>query len=518
MLQPSARVVKQVRFKDRLDRQSRELAGLKEELSRKTEELERLNALRTVLFVSPAAENLSQQIESLSKEREELAGRVASLTRELETLGVMREELMAQGEATVDLIGVPGGVFPTEPAGYMLSRPGLLILAATLFLSLWFKQVAIAMLVALAVSAAGLAKFWSRFSLIPHHCLRRLSEKRAFPGESIELRLKVTNRKILPLPWLQVEDEAPLALAEGIPSLVAKNDSYVISSAAMVGWYSSISWRYQLHCRKRGYYQLGPVTLTSGDIIGFYPRSEYRREIDHVIVYPKLYPVGDLYLPSVQPMGEAKAPRYIFEDPTRPIGVRDYSYQDSLKYIHWKASARHQQLKVKVFEPTTTLKVVFFLAVESFAVDGEDDFELGISAAASLARYLIEHRSAAGLFVNSPLVDGSGPVRLLPGGDKAHLVGLLEGLAKVTHFPTLPFAEFLQDEQAGLPWGTTIVLILAEVGEDLAQLLTSLRKKGHKILVLQVGNAPDSGVRAGVPLCRVRHPDDLTSLEFKEIA
>jgi len=47
-----------------------------------------------------------------------------------------------------------------------------------------------------------------------------------------------------------------------------------------------------------------------------------------------------------------------------------------------------------VFEPTTTLKVAFFVAVDSFTLRDEADierFELGISTAASLAKYVIEN-------------------------------------------------------------------------------------------------------------------------------
>ena len=101
----------------------------------------------------------------------------------------------------------------------------------------------------------------------------------------------------------------------------------------------------------------------------------------------------------------------MFQDPTRPVGVRDYQHGDSLRHVHWKASARLQSLQVKIFEPTTTFKVALFLSVDSFTFNGsfsEDEFELGISVAASLAHHVIE-REAQQVFLST--LEGSIQVR-----------------------------------------------------------------------------------------------------------
>lgn len=106
--------------------------------------------------------------------------------------------------------------FSSQPAGYLLSRPGLLALLAGLLLAAWYGQVVIVVLLGLVLSAAGLAKLWSRFSLVGVSCQRMLSEQRVFPGEHIELRLRLVNRKLLPLPWIQMDDEIPLKLSSDI--------------------------------------------------------------------------------------------------------------------------------------------------------------------------------------------------------------------------------------------------------------------------------------------------------------
>ena len=359
---------------------------------------------------------------------------------------------------------------------------------------------------------------WSRYSLVGVSCERWLSERRIFPGEYIELRLRLVNRKLLPLPWIQLDDEIPVSFSPDISLAPGNKPGFgFLSKAAALLWYTGVSWKQRLYGNKRGYYTLGPITLTSGDIFGFYPRSITKPLIDHVIVYPRIFPIAQLGIPPLYPIGETTAERRIFEDPIRVIGVRDYSPHDSRRRIHWKASARHQNLQVKVFEPTTTLNVALFLAVDSFKarhgeVYSEEDFELGISTAASVANHLIERRSSVGLFVNSRLADSGQPIEILPGSSTGQLVEMLEALAKVTHTASGPFEEFLQAERTGLPWGTTLVFILSRPSPSLTELLISLKESGHRLMVLQVGEPAESKIEHNIAWHNIRQPGDFMKI------
>jgi len=404
------------------------------------------------------------------------------------------------------------GRFSSQPAGYLLGRSGLLVLLGGLLLAAWYGEVVIVIVLGLLLSAAGLSRLWSRFSLVGVSCQRLVSECRVFPGEHIESSLRLLTRQLLPLPWVQVDDEIPVGLAPEVSLAPSERPGFgLLSKSAALLWYTGVNWKQRLDCHKRGYYPLGPITVSSGDIFGFYPRSTTEPAIDHVIVYPMIFPIAELGIPSLYPLGEAAAERRIFEDPVRVIGVRDYTPHDSRRRIHWKASARHQNLQVKVFEPTTTLKVALFLAVDSFWHDGpgtDEDFELGISAAASLANHLIEERGSVGLFVNSHLADSGQPVTILPGSSSRQLLDMLEALAKVTPLPTAPFEEFLQAERASLSWGTTLVFILSRPSPPLMQSLLSLKASGHKMLVLEVSDPGGNEVGHGIPWHCIGQPGD----------
>jgi uncharacterized protein (DUF58 family) len=278
---------------------------------------------------------------------------------------------------------------------------------------------------------------------------------------------------------LEIQDTTPESLEGNGPRILGYHTSLF--------WYSAVSWRHRLLCRKRGYYHLGNLTVTSGDIFGLYPRSGTYASADTIIVYPRIFPIEQFGLPSINPLDETQAKRHIFEDQTRTIGVREYTPHDSPRYIHWKASARHQNLQVKVFEPTTTLKIALFIAVDSFQSVDENHFELGVSAAASLANYIIQKRSQVGLFANARSPVFSDSVEMAPAGGNSQMVGILEALARVTSQPSGVFAESFQDIYGTLPWGTTCVFIIDEPPTAFPALLSRLKEGGFKSVILQIG-------------------------------
>lgn len=398
----------------------------------------------------------------------------------------------------------------SKTAGYLLNKSSFAIMTGILLFAGWNSQYTIVLLISLFLSAAGLARLWSHFSLIGVQFHRRITEPRIFPGEELHLKIQVFNRKLLPLPWIQVEDQVPVGLDTSISVLPDPEMKVrLLRRSAALFWYSAVNWKLTLKGEKRGYYRIGPATVSSGDIFGFYVRSMNIPTIDYVTVYPKLFPLTSLEIPSLHPMGESKTPQRIFQDPTRTVGVRDYHPYDSLRNIHWKASARCQNLQAKVYESTTTLKVAVFLDVESFIENGslwDEDFELGISVAASIANHVSEQGSPVGLFVNTRLADSGEAVSIAPGGSRRQITQILDSLAKVTPNPSSPFEPFFEAQRKRLHAGTTLLLIFARPPEPLQGLLSHLKGSGHNVLVLLIGDHGE--VRLEETLWkRVRNPD-----------
>src|SRR5262245_6721196 len=94
----------------------------------------------------------------------------------------------------------------------MSSSAVLRFLALLLVITLVARQPLATLLCTLLLLAAGTARLWNRWSLVRVGYQARLSTTRAFPGDEIELRLEVSNRKPLPLTALTVRELLPSGL------------------------------------------------------------------------------------------------------------------------------------------------------------------------------------------------------------------------------------------------------------------------------------------------------------------
>ncbi len=75
----------------------------------------------------------------------------------------------------------------------------------------------------------------------------------------------IANHSWFPIAWLMFQERTPLELRE--------DDDYRLVMS--IGSRSQVEHSYLFNCRQRGYYQVGPLSINSGDLFGF-ARSEWR--------------------------------------------------------------------------------------------------------------------------------------------------------------------------------------------------------------------------------------------------
>lgn len=369
-----------------------------------------------------------------------------------------------------------------------------LVLISAALAGAYRHQVATVALATILFGALLLTRFWSRRSVCAIRYSRELSPQRAFPGDELVLSVRLANHKLLPLHWVEIEEQASwpsgavsVVDAENIPRAAG-----ALRMAGSVSWHERITWRYRIQCLRRGIFRLGPATITSGDPFGFFPRSLKLSNEEKLIVYPRLIPMDQLDLPAGFPLGDTRAERWIFEDPARMVGVREYRPEDSLRRIHWKATARRRELQVKLLEPTTTVEVALFLSVDSF--DSAEGFEHAVSVSASLAQILSERRLPVGLYVNGGSSNSRSPMEIAPGSSSEQLSTILEALAGVEAVPCVPTAQYLPEAIARLPWGCGAIIVAGNAADGLVGALDDLRETGHRAtLVLTEGGRKGEG-------------------------
>ena len=358
-----------------------------------------------------------------------------------------------------------------------------------------------------------LSHWWVRRSLRKLDVKRALVQ-RAFAGESIDVTLSFANRSWLPIPWLQVREQVPLELKDV--------DAYSI--VLSIGSKSRTQYHYNLLAKQRGLYRLGPLVLKTGDLFGFANATWNETNGVQVTVYPRVLPLHKLGLPSRSPFGTLQSRQRLFEDPTRMAGVRDYAVGDSLRRIHWKASAHENGLLVKKFQPAIALNMTIVLDLNRLAYPVSAVYgysEWAIEVAASVASYAVEQRQAVGLICNGldPLSgEVAGPVPLRQG--QGHLMELLALLARIqAHELETPLATWLPRRLNDLVWGTTVILVTPHLDRETLWVLHNAYRRGSNVLVLICAPQTDYKVmqsqaeRLGVTVHRTVWESELRQLE-----
>ncbi|MDY6876724.1 MAG: DUF58 domain-containing protein [Chloroflexota bacterium] len=368
---------------------------------------------------------------------------------------------------------------------------GLLI-----FVGLILNQRALFALAACILTVIPVAWWWKWSSLRHVEYERRFDKRCAFPGETVEMTVRIANHKFLPLTWLEFSDEVPMAmpLVQGVLMPTHLPRVGTLDAVLSMRWYERVSRRYEFECTARGIYTLGPVHLKSGDLFTLFEEQEERGNCDRLVVYPRIWSLEDLGLPSKELLGERKARRRLLDDPLRTVGIRDYRPEDSLRHIHWKATARRGELQVRVNEPTTTLSLVILLNISTFEHNWQgvipELLECAISVAGSIATWAVGQKYKVGLVANGCMSLSDQPICVPPGRSPGQLTAILEALAAVTSFATSSIQELLRQESPRLPWGATLVVVTAIVTDGLAATLLRLRDAGRRMALVSLADEP----------------------------
>jgi uncharacterized protein (DUF58 family) len=353
------------------------------------------------------------------------------------------------------------------------------------------------------------SRLWSARSIGGVHYTRGFPD-RVFHGEEVPVRLEVTNTSIFPILWLRLQESVPTELAPAMP----------LKQVISLGPRGHASFDYVMKARKRGYYTVGPMFASTGDLFGMGGEQRSEGGVGNLTVYPRIFYFTSLKMPSHSPMGTLRHHQPIFEDPSRVMGKRDYTVGDSMRRVDWKATAATGRLQVKQFEPSMALTSSIFLNLneeEYGRYSRIDSLELAIVVAASLANWMIAKKQTVGLTTNGvdPLTNKQPFNPLLPRKGRNHLMRILDILARVQHVQQVPFVSLLHDAMLHLTWGTTLILITGQADQPLFEELFRLRQSGFSTVLVLIGQTPDvkdakaRGQQFGFPVYHFRNELDL---------
>jgi uncharacterized protein (DUF58 family) len=390
---------------------------------------------------------------------------------------------------------------------YLAAGSVLVLLGMVAGASLWLY----AAYAAVAVAAGNhlLARAWSQNPA----ATRRTGPLEVEIDSLVPIEIKVTNRGKIPIAWLLVEDLLPrAALMFDPPALAVEGERLKLM---YLGAGQSQYVQYQLRCNRRGYYQIGPSVLETGDLMGLSRRYRVGAQPQYLLVMPRVIPLRGYDVASRRPIGEIKIANMLMEDPTRMRGIRRWEPGDSLRQVHWSATARTGVLHSKVYEPTTVAGATVILDLHRDANPTHHEptrSELAITLAASIAGAMYEMGQPIGMMTNgrdaadrirtegwdadfrtrtsarSALTMRDSDTRLRPVVIQAatgpvHQQQLQRQLARLELTDALHLGESLIESEPRLGRDTTLIMILQTADPRTTATVQGMVRRGWSIVV-----------------------------------
>lgn len=246
-----------------------------------------------------------------------------------------------------------------------------------------------------------LAKYFSNRWIEAIEVARFVEAHEVTVGQSVGVGMKITNRSGYWIPWMLIDEKISKRYTK-LPPVALQ---ILVSTVQLLSFSpkKTTLYRYALETQRRGYYQLGPTLLETGDLLGLHRSFRIANQPDYITVLPKLIVLEGFEVSSRRPMGDLKVEDRVLEDPTLLSGLREYRSGDPMNRVHWKATARTGTLHTRVFQPTCVQGAMLLLDMHESTNESRNEpvrSDLAVTAAASIAHWLYQNAEPFGLISN----------------------------------------------------------------------------------------------------------------------
>ncbi|MDQ1137987.1 hypothetical protein QE410_002786 [Microbacterium sp. SORGH_AS 1204] len=133
----------------------------------------------------------------------------------------------------------------------------------------------------------------------------------------------------------------------------------------------------------RGVVRIGPVTTVRSDPVGLLRREHSFDDVHDLFVHPRTVALPSTSAGLIRDL-EGSATRRLVDADMSFHAIREYVPGDARRQVHWKSTAKTGRLMVRQYEESRRSRMAIVLAAATAEYTDADEYELAVSAAASL--------------------------------------------------------------------------------------------------------------------------------------
>ncbi|MEA2023697.1 MAG: DUF58 domain-containing protein [Actinomycetota bacterium] len=245
--------------------------------------------------------------------------------------------------------------------------------------------------------------------------------------------------------------------------------------------------RYEILCRPRGIYTVGPAIVQVRDPLALSEAGGTAGKTDHLAVYPAVedldgLPLGRGHDPTVNTSRSSFSPTGGEDFFT----LREYQLGDDLRKVHWPSTAKRDELMIRQLEIPWQTRALVLLDPRVAAYPDSEMFEHAVRGAASVFRHLFRNGFTPTLWTGT----GSGAV---VGSGEGYGIAM-EELAAVQPAPVLDLVTSIARLRRTGATGGVLILVTGVPDDPVLGMYRLLGKDFYRTVVMSSGSRADDAL------------------------
>ncbi len=292
-------------------------------------------------------------------------------------------------------------------------------------------------------------------------------------GETVRLVVKLSNEDFMIYPYVYVSFFGSHTLFD--------SESY--SQSLSISPFSKKEFVFNMQCKYRGEYEVGLSDIYIEDFLGLIRLNYQIPETKKIVVYPKIEHLIRFDVFTTNNFESQSSSQGAVEDVTNLRDMRKYQYGDNFKRIHWKLSARNNQLMVKNYQCTSDANVNILIDLKDNNFSDEVTIVLEdkiIECAVAVLNYYL-HK---GISVNYMYFEDK--IEMLKASNRHEFEYIYKTLSTVNFVQKVPLADIVSLHYESRNNSNDMIILTSILDVDLYNVIYKAQMSNHSICLIYI--------------------------------